>query len=207
MLMDRQGEAHKDSDRETSHCFSGRVLPRKTAECRSECPLPSLELVTHKTHKCCQTGAYRTLNKRGHIPGVFPHEVTSCSKGRMGCWEFTGDLLRRTLPPPKVLSALFMFFPNLFPSLLTIFIFLSICTSQSCWLGRSQWNYGSQFTVLWHLFHMIWQVSPQRNNQWLLFSGNPLLCVCLKGIRPSWEGRVSRLWEWVAMIERMEEGE
>lgn len=115
MHMDRQGEAHKDSDRETSHCFSGRVLPRKTAECRSVRPLPSLELVTHKTHKCCQTGAYRTLNKRGHIPGVFPHEVTSCSKGRMGCWEFTGDLLRRTLPPPKVLSALFMFFPQSLP--------------------------------------------------------------------------------------------
>lgn len=106
----RQREAHKDSERETSHCFSGRVLPRKTAECRSDRPLPSLELVTHKTHKCCQTGAYCTLNKGGHIPDVFPHEVTSCSTGRMGCWEFIGDLLRRTVPPPEVLSALFMFF-------------------------------------------------------------------------------------------------
>lgn len=34
----------------------------------------------------------------------------------MGCWEFTGDLLRRTLPPPKVLSALFMLFSPLFSS-------------------------------------------------------------------------------------------
>lgn len=148
--IDRQGgsEPHKDSDHKTSHCFSGRVLPRKTAECRSDRPLPSLELVTHKTHKCCQTGAYRTLNKRGHIPGVFPHEVTSCSRGRMGCWEFTGDLLRRTLPPPKVLSALFMFFSPLFPSLRTIFIFLSICTSQSHCLCPSQWNYESWSEVL-----------------------------------------------------------
>lgn len=77
---------------------------------QKDCPLPSLELVTHKTHKCCQTGAYCTLNKGGHIPDVFPHEVTSCSTGRMGCWEFSGDLLRRTVPPPEVLSALFMFF-------------------------------------------------------------------------------------------------
>lgn len=100
----------KDSSHKTSHCFPRRVLPRKAVECCSDHPLPSLEIVTHKTHKCRQTGAYRTLNKRGHIPGVFPHEVTSCSRGRMGCWEFTGDLPRRTLPPPEDLSALFLFF-------------------------------------------------------------------------------------------------
>lgn len=34
----------------------------------------------------------------------------------MGRWEFTGDLLRRTLPPPKVLSALFMIPPPLHSS-------------------------------------------------------------------------------------------
>lgn len=119
--IEGQRTDHKGSNLKTSHCFSGRVLPRKTAECRSGCPLPSLELVTHKTHKRCQTGAYRTLNKRGRIPGVFPHEVTSCNRGRMGCWEFTGDLLRRTLPPPKVLSALFMFSPSLSSPLSSLF--------------------------------------------------------------------------------------
>lgn len=45
----------------------------------------------------------------------------------MGCWEFTGDLLRRTLPPPKVLSAVYVF-SSPFPSLHTVIIFLSICT-------------------------------------------------------------------------------
>lgn len=86
--------------------FLGGSYPERLVECGSDQPLPSLELVTHKTHKCRQTGAYRTLNKRGHIPYVFPHEVTSCSRGRVGCWESTGIRLRTTLPLPKVLSAL-----------------------------------------------------------------------------------------------------
>lgn len=104
--------------------FLGGSYPERTVECCSDHPLPSLELVTHKTHKCRQTGAYRTLNKRGHIPYVFPHEVTSCSRGRMGCWESTGDRLRRTLPLPKDLSALFMFFFSL--SLCLHYLHLSI---------------------------------------------------------------------------------
>lgn len=45
---------------------------------------------TQDTHERRRTGAYRTLNKRGRIPDVFPHEVTSCSRGRAGCWESTG---------------------------------------------------------------------------------------------------------------------
>lgn len=222
---DRRREAHNDSHHETSHCFSGRVLPRRTAECRSDRPLPSLELVTHKTHKRCQTGAYRTLNKRGHIPGVFPHEVTSCSRGRMGCWEFTGDLLRRTLPPPKVLSALFMFFFSfsllLFPHYfhLSIHLYppvpLSVSLPVELWILI--WRFASTFTVLWHLFYMIWQVSLHTNNRWLLFSGNPLLCLCAfvcmctcvlrtLHLSISWKGRVSQQWERVTMIERMKEG-
>lgn len=99
---------------QTSHCFPWRVLPERAVECCSDQPLPSLELVTHKTHKCRQTGAYRTLNKRGHIPYVFPHEVTSCSRGRLGCWESTGDRLRTTLPLPKgLISSICVFFFSL----------------------------------------------------------------------------------------------
>lgn len=45
---------------------------------------------TQDTHERRRTGAYHTLNKRGRIPDVFPHEVTSCSRGRAGCWESTG---------------------------------------------------------------------------------------------------------------------
>lgn len=138
--------------------FLGGSYPERTVECCSDHPLPSLELVTHKTHKCRQTGAYRTLNKRGHIPYVFPHEVTSCSRGRMGCWESTGDRLRRTLPLPKDLSALFMFFFSLSLSVFTIFIFRSISTSHSFFplssslpleLRGLMWNFGVIFTELW----------------------------------------------------------
>lgn len=49
---------------------------------------------TQDTHERRRTGAYRTLNKRGRIPDVFPHEVTSCSRGRAGCWESTGGSAR-----------------------------------------------------------------------------------------------------------------
>lgn len=140
---DRRREAHNGRGRETSHRFSGMVLPRKTAECRSERPLPSLELVTHKTHKCCQTGAYHTLNKRGHIPGVFPHEVTSCRRGKNGMlgihWGSAG---KDTSFAEGLSSSVYVFF-LLFPTLCTIFIFLSGCTSQSYSQGPSQWNYES----------------------------------------------------------------
>lgn len=179
-------DRRREAQNETSHCFCGRVSPRKTAECRSDRPLSSLELVTHKTHKCCQTGAYHTLNKRGHIPGVFPHEVTSCSRGRMGCWEFTGDLLRRTLPPPKVLSALFMFFsfslplsPHYFHLSIHLYLPVPLSVSLPVELWILIWRSGLIFTVLWHLFHLIWQVSWHRNNRWLLFPGNPLLYLCV----------------------------
>lgn len=66
---------------------------------------------TEDTHERRRTGAYRTLNKRGRIPDVFPHEVTSCSGGKNGMLGIHwGNRPRRTLPPPKDLSALFMFF-------------------------------------------------------------------------------------------------
>lgn len=134
------GERLIRTDRETSQCFSGRVLPRTTAECRSDRPLPSLELVTHKTHKRCQTGAYRTLNKRGHIPSVFPHEVTSCSRGKNGMLGIHwGSAEKDTSSAEGLIGSVYVF-SSLFPSHRTNFIFLSICTSQSHCRCPSQWN-------------------------------------------------------------------
>lgn len=140
--------------------FRGGSYPERTVECCSDQPLPSLELVTHKTHKCRQTGAYRTLNKRGHIPYVFPHEVTSCSRGRMGWWESTGDGLRRTLPLPKGLSALFMFYfslsslsssfhPSPPPTLLPALLILPIGIVR---LGLKPW------------YNIYWTVKPTGEN-------------------------------------------
>lgn len=97
---------------------------------------------SHIRHTNCQTGAYRTLNKRGHIPGVFPHEVTSCSRGKVGCWEFTGGSGEKdTSSAEGLISSAYVFYFSL--PLHTIFIFLSICTSQSHCQCPPQWNYES----------------------------------------------------------------
>lgn len=113
----------KDSSHKTSHCFPGRVYtPERTrlnVALISRCQAWSLSHMRHTNDR--QPGAYRTLNKRGHIPCVFPHGDTSCSRGRVGYWKSTGDWPRKTLPLPKALSALFVFF----------FLLLSRCLSFS----------------------------------------------------------------------------
>lgn len=125
-----QGGALKDSSHKTSHCFPRRDLTQKglwSVAPISFCQAWSLSHIRHTTDR--QTGAYRTLNKRGHIPGVFPHEDTSCSGGEeWDNWGSAGDWPRATLPLPKVLSALFVFF---FCSVFTIFILQSISTTHS----------------------------------------------------------------------------
>lgn len=109
--------------------FLGGSYPERSVECCSDQPLPSLELVTHTVRHTndCQPGAYRTPNKRGHIPCVFPHEDTSCSRGEE--WD-TGN------PPGIGWERHFLcprsyqlFFPSLF--VFTVFIFQSISTSHS----------------------------------------------------------------------------
>lgn len=106
--------------------FLGGSYPERTAECRSDHPLPSLELVTHNdTRLQPNRSLSHTKQKRPHSSRI-PTRVTSCSRGRMGCWEFTGDLLRGTLPLPGDLSALFVFSLSF-----AIFIFLFFPTSHS----------------------------------------------------------------------------
>lgn len=80
------------------------------------CQAWSLSHIRHTNDR--QPGAYHALNKRGRIPCVFPHEDTSCSRGRVGFWVSFGNIPRTTLPPPKVLSAHFVFL-FFFPSLLS----------------------------------------------------------------------------------------
>lgn len=91
------------------------------------CQAWSLSHIRHTNDR--QPGAYHALNKRGRIPCVFPHEDTSCSRGRVGFWVSFGNIPRTTLPPPKVLSAHFAFL--FFFSIVTIFILQQISTSHS----------------------------------------------------------------------------
>lgn len=94
-------------------------------------PLPSLQLVTHthaRTHQRCPTGAYRTLNKRGRIPDVFPHEATSCSGGRTGCWESTGESAEKDASSAEGLIGTVCVFhhsPSSSPSVSDFIIFIS----------------------------------------------------------------------------------
>lgn len=79
--------ASKDSSHELSHCFPRRALPLPRKDCWSValislCQACSSSYRRHINDR--QPEAYRTLNKRGRIPCVFPHEDTSCSSGMQG---------------------------------------------------------------------------------------------------------------------------
>lgn len=130
-----RGGALEDSSHWTSHCFPRRVLPRKglpSAALICLCQAWSLSHIRHTSDR--QPGAYHTLNKRGHIPCVFPHEDTSCSRGSLGHGESTGDWLRTTHPLP-IGSYQLCFLstpssPSLHPS---IHLHLPLCSSSSRW--------------------------------------------------------------------------
>lgn len=125
-----QGGALKDSSHKDQSLFSWEGLTQKglwSVALISLCQAWSLSHIRHTNDR--QPGAYHTLNKRGHIPCVFPHEDTSCSRGREGYWESTGDWPRMTLPLPKVLSALFVFSLSLCLHYLhpSIHLYLPLC--------------------------------------------------------------------------------
>lgn len=111
MCLTGQGGALKDSSYELSHHFPRRALPRKdcwSVALISLCQAWSSSHTRHTNDR--QPEAYRTLNKRGRIPCVFPHEDTSWSRAAVGCRVSMGELAQNNTSSAEGLSALLVCF-------------------------------------------------------------------------------------------------
>lgn len=99
-----------------------------------------------------------------------------------------GSAEKDTSSSEGLISSVYAFPPPFTPPLSLHYFYLSIhlylpvplSVSLPVELWVLIWRSGLMFTVLWHLLHMIWQVSRHRNNRWLLFPGSPSsLFVCI----------------------------
>lgn len=95
-----------------------------------------------------------------------------------------GSAEKDTSSAEGLISSVYVFFslpfsPHYFHLSIHLYLPVPLSVSLPVQLWILIWRSGLIFTVLWHLFHMIWQVSQEGNNQWLLFSGNPLLYLCV----------------------------
>lgn len=110
--------------------FLGGSYPERTVECCSDQPLPSLELVTHKTHKWPPNRSLSHTKQKGPHSLCIPTRGYILPQGKSGILGVHWGLAENdTSSAEGLISSVCVFFSL---SVFTIIIFRTISTSHSC---------------------------------------------------------------------------
>lgn len=137
--------------------FLGGSYPERTVECCSDQPLPSLELVTHKTHKWPPTRSLSHAKQKGPHSLRIPTRGHILQQGKSGILRVHWGLAENDTSSAEGLISSVCVFLSLSLQYLhpSIHLYLPLCfplsSSLPVDLGGFIWSFGIVFTVLWRV--------------------------------------------------------